>query len=107
VPGWLRFRLFTGGRFVYDGDGESPRAGPHTFWSKPISIFGLFNVTALIGGLLLLTIPPNPSAPTTLVLAVTALPHGATATLPGEDSLSQELRTVRLLRPHVLVGYWR
>ena len=107
MPGWFRFRLFAGGRFVYDGDEDDPRAGPHTFWSKPISIFGLFNVTTFISGSHELTMPSNPGAPTALMLAVAASPRGLAAALSGEGSLSQGLRTIRLLRPHALVGYWR
>ena len=105
VPEWGRPHLYAGGspsvpeEFGASGPGHVP------FWSKPVSIFGLFNVTTFTSGSRPLTMPPNPGAPTASMLAVTASPHGLAATLSGEGALSQGLRTVRLLRPHALIGY--
>ena len=39
------------------------------------------------------------------MLVVATSPHGFVAIVQDEATLSQELRTVRLLQPHVLVGY--
>src|SRR6266581_4696807 len=39
------------------------------------------------------------------MLVVATSPHGFVTIFQDEASLSQELRTVRLLQPHVLVGY--
>jgi hypothetical protein len=50
-----------------------------------------------------LAIPPW--LPTALMLAVIISPHGSMTIQLDEATLSQELRTTRLLWPHVLVGY--
>ena len=46
-----------------------------------------------------------PWLPTALMLAVIISPHGSMTIQLDEATLSQELRTARLLWPHVLVGY--
>src|SRR5271165_6228922 len=83
----------------------SPCTWPLTFWFKPVSAFGLLEITAFISS------SPGLAMPSTLapdrlgassrrVLSRETRPPGS-----GEVSLSQELRTVGLLRPHVLVEY--
>src|SRR5271157_4903670 len=83
----------------------SPCTWPLTFWFKPVSAFGLLEITAFISS------SPESAIPSTLspdrlgassrrVLSRETRPPGS-----GEVSLSQELRTVGLLRPHVLVEY--
>jgi hypothetical protein len=47
-----------------------------------------------------------PSLPTALRLAVVDVPSQDAHHHIGEATLSQELHTARLPRPHVLVGYW-
>ena len=44
-------------RDIRDGGHCSPHTWPHTFWSKPVSIFGLFLFTAFISTSLGLTCP--------------------------------------------------
>src|SRR5207248_5064935 len=78
---------------------------PLTFWFKPISAFGLLVLTTFISsspGLAMPSTlaPDRHSASSRQVLSREARPPES-----GEVTLSQELRTVRLLRPHVLVGY--
>ena len=46
-----------------------------------------------------------PWLPTALMLVVVISPHGSMTIPLDEATLSQELRTARLLQPHVLVGY--
>src|SRR5271167_2966141 len=83
----------------------SPCTWPLTFWFKPVSAFGLLEITAFISSSPGLAMPPT-LAPDRLgassrrVLSRETRPPGS-----GEVSLSQELRTVGLLRPHVLVEY--
>jgi hypothetical protein len=83
----------------------TPCTWPLTFWFKPVSAFGLLEITAFISS------SPELAMPSTLasdrldassrrVLSRETRPPGS-----GEVTLSQELRTVGLLRPHVLVGY--
>src|SRR5207245_1789052 len=72
---------------------------------KPVSAFGLLVLTTLISS------SPELAMPSTLVpdrLSASSRRAPSRETRPpgsGEDTLSQELRTVGLLRPHVLVGY--
>ena len=103
--GWFRPRLSAGGHSVHDGDGTSPRTRPLTFWSKPVSIFGLLQLTAFISDSHMVAMPSNPCALTASMLAVIASPRGSATTLAGVGSLSQGLRTAGLLQPHALVGY--
>ena len=116
MPGWFRFRLFAGGRFVYDGDGDDPRTEPRTFWSKSISIFGLHNVTTFISGSHELTMPSNPGTPTTLVLAVAAItsrrgrrPFGRGLVVPraSHDPIAPTARLGRVLEVELQVGFRR
>ena len=87
------------------GKGDAPAPGHIPFWFKPVSILGLLVLTTFIGS------SPELAMPSTLVPdrldagsrrvpSREARPPGS-----GEDTLSQELRTAGLLRPHVLVGY--
>src|SRR5271165_5240051 len=87
------------------GEGRHPCTWPRTFWFKPLSAFGLLDLTTFISSSPELAMPST-LAPDRLgassrrVLSRETRPPGS-----GEVSLSQELRTVGLLRPHVLVGY--
>jgi len=87
------------------GEGESPAPGHVPFWFKPISVFGLLVLTTFISS------SPGLAMPSTLVpdrFNASSRRVPSRETRPpgsGEDTLSQELRTVGLLRPHVLVGY--
>ena len=103
--GWFRLCLFAGGSTATAGEGGYPCTWPRTFWFKPLSTFGLLVLTTFIGS------SPELAMPSTLVPdrlgagsrrvpSREARPPGS-----GEDTLSQELRTAGLLRPHVLVGY--
>src|SRR5439155_16429130 len=89
-----------------DGRGRGiPCTWPRTFWFKPVSAFGLLVLTTLISSSPELAMPSTLapdrlSASSRRVPSREARPPGS-----GEDTLSQELRTVGLLRPHVLVGY--
>jgi hypothetical protein len=49
---------------------------PSPFWFKPVSTFGLSELTTFISDSPLLAIPSNLSPSTALVLAVTIPPHG-------------------------------
>ena len=87
------------------GKGEAPAPGHVPFWFKPVSAFGLLVLTTFIGS------SPELAMPSTLVpdrLGASSRRIPSREIRPpgsGEDTLSQELRTARLLRPHVLVGY--
>src|SRR3954468_18124328 len=86
------------------GDGRSLCTWPRTVWSKPLSAFGLLVLTTFISS------SPELAMPSTL--APDRLDAGSRRSPSREDrppgkgevTLSQELRTVGLLRPHVLVG---
>ena len=87
------------------GNGGAPAPGHLPFWFKPVSVFGLLEITAFISSSPELAMPSTlapdrPGASSRRVLSRETRPPGS-----GEVSLSQELRTVGLLRPHVLVGY--
>jgi hypothetical protein len=87
------------------GEGRHPCTWPRTFWFKPLSAFGLLDLTTFISSSPELAMPST-LAPDRLgassrrVLSREPRPPGS-----GEVTLSQEFRTVGLLRPHVLVGY--
>ena len=89
-----------------DGRGRGiPGTWPLTFWFQPVSALGLLVLTTFIGSSPELAmpstlVPDRLSASSRRVPSREARPPGL-----GEDTLSQELRTVGLLRPHVLVGY--
>src|SRR5271166_2977625 len=102
--GWFRLCLFAGGSTAAAGEGKHPGTRPLTFWFKPLSAFGLLVLTTFISS------SPGLAMPSTLA------PDRRGAGSPrspsrehrppgkGEVTLSQELRTARLRRPHVLVG---
>src|SRR5215469_18587113 len=89
-----------------DGRGRgNPGAWPLTFWFKPVSAFGLLVLTTLIGSSPELALPSTLAPDRRDAGSRRDSLTGAPATQLGEDTLSPELRTVGLLRPHVLVGY--
>src|SRR5208282_5638319 len=103
--GWFRLCLSADGSTATAGEWGAPAPGHLPFWFKPVSAFGLLEITAFISS------SPGLAMPSTLapdrlgassrrVLSRETRPPGS-----GEVSLSQELRTVGLLRPHVLVEY--
>jgi hypothetical protein len=87
------------------GKGDAPAPGHVPFWFQPVSVFGLSVLTTFIGS------SPELALPSTLVpdrLGASSRRVPSREIRPpgsGEDTLFQELRTARLLRPHVLVGY--
>src|SRR5271165_1505449 len=103
--GWYRLCLSADGSTATAGEWGAPAPGHLPFWFKPVSAIGLLEITAFISN------SPELAMPSTLapdrrgassrrVLSRETRPPGS-----GEVTLSQELRTVGLLRPHVLVGY--
>jgi hypothetical protein len=87
------------------GKGEHPCTWPRTFWFKPVSAFGLSVLTAFISSSPELALPST-LAPDRLGVSSRRLPSREDRPPRwGEVTLSQELRTAGLLRPHVLVGY--
>ena len=46
--GWFRLCLSAGGSDDDDGDGRSLYTWPRTFWFKPVSTFGLLDLTTFI-----------------------------------------------------------
>src|SRR5208337_1442116 len=103
--GWFRLCLFADGSTATAGEKRTPAPGHLPFWFKPVSAFGLLELTAFISS------SPELAMPSTLApdrLGASSRRVLSRETRPpesGEVSLSQELRTVGLLRPHVLVGY--
>ena len=103
--GWFRLCLSADGSTATAGEEEAPAPGHLPFWFKPISAFGLFKFTTFISSSPELAMPSTLvldrlSASSRRVLSRKTRPPGS-----GEVTLSQELRTVGFLRPHVLVGY--
>jgi hypothetical protein len=90
-------------RMTTTGDGRSHCTWPHTFWFKPVSAFGLLDLTTFISSSPGLAMPST-LAPDRLGVGSRRIPSREIQPPEGEVTLSQELRTVRLLRPHVLVG---
>ena len=86
------------------GDGRSLCTWPRTFWFKPVSAFGLLDLTTFISSSPGLAMPST-LAPDRLGVGSRRIPSRDIRPPEGEVTLSQELRTVGLLRPHVLVGY--
>ena len=91
-------------RLTTTGDGGSLCTWPRTFWFKPVSAFGLLDLTTFISSSPELAMPST-LAPDRLGVGSRRNPSRDIRPPEGEDTLSQELRTVGLLRPHVLVGY--
>ena len=103
--GWFRLCLSADGSTATAGEEEAPAPGHLPFWFKPVSAFGLFKFTTFISSSPELAMPSTLvldrlSASSRRVLSRKTRPPGS-----GEVTLSQELRTVGFLRPHVLVGY--
>ena len=103
--GWFRLCLSADGSTATAGEEEAPAPGHLPFWFKPVSAFGLFKFTTFISSSPELAMPSTLvldrlSASSRRVLSRETRPPGS-----GEVTLSQELRTVGFLRPHVLVGY--
>src|SRR5258707_3753795 len=87
------------------GKGDTPALGHVPFWFKPVSAFGLLVLTTFISSSPELALPST-LAPDRLGVSSRRIPsREARPPCWGEVSLSQELRTVGSLRPHVLVGY--
>ena len=103
--GWFRLCLFAGGSTAAAGEGEYPCTGPLTFWSKPLSAFGLLVLTTFISSSPGLAMPSTLAPDRLSASSRRALSREARPPWVGEVTLSQELRTARLPRPHVLVGY--
>ena len=103
--GWFRLCLSADGSTATAGEEEAPAPGHLPFWFKPVSAFGLFKFTTFISS------SPELAMPSTLVLdrlgasSRRVLSRETRPPGSGEVTLSQELRTVGFLRPHVLVGY--
>jgi hypothetical protein len=58
---WVRFPLSAGSLGVHEQRKGQSLFRLHTFWCKPVSIFGLCVMTTFNGSLHVLTIPFNPS----------------------------------------------
>ena len=87
------------------GDGRGPCTWPRTVWFKPISAFGLLDLTTFISSSPELALPST-LAPDRLGVSSRRIPsREVRPPHRGEVTLSQELRTAGLLGPHVLVGY--
>src|SRR5271166_6770169 len=87
------------------GEGRHPCTWPRTFWFKPLSAFGLLDLTTLISSSPELAMPSTLAPNRLSASSRRALSREARPPWVGEVTLSQELRTARLPRPHVLVGY--
>src|SRR5271165_7545149 len=103
--GWFRLCLSADGSTATAGEEEAPAPGHLPFWFKPVSAFGLLKFTTFISS------APELAMPSTLApdrLSASSRRVLSRETRPpwvGEVTLSQELRTARSPRPHVLVGY--
>ena len=73
------------------------------FWPKPVSIFGLPEVTTFIKSSRVFTIPPI-QPPLRLMLAETPFPHGSGASRVTVGTLSEGIGQRVTLLPY-LVGY--
>ena len=87
------------------GEGRHPCTWPRTFWFKPLSAFGLLDLTTFISSSPELAMPSTLAPNRLSASSRRALSREARPPWVGEVTLSQELRTARLPRPHVLVGY--
>ena len=87
------------------GVGRHPCTWPRTFWFKPLSAFGLLDLTTFISSSPQLAMPSTLAPDRLSASSRRALSREARPPWVGEVTLSQELRTARLPRPHVLVGY--
>ena len=73
------------------------------FWPKPLSIFGLLEVTTFIKSSHVFTIP-SIQPPLRLMLAETPSPHGSSASRVTVGTVSEGIRQRVTLLPY-LVGY--
>ena len=103
--GWFRLCLFAGGSTAAAGEGGHPCTRPLTFWFKPLSAFGLLDLTTFISSSPELAMPSTLAPDRFGASSRRALSREARPPWVGEVTLSQELRTTGLLRSHVLVGY--
>ena len=87
------------------GEGRHPCTWPRTFWFKPLSAFGLLDLTTFISSSPELAMPSTLAPNRLSASSCRALSREARPPWVGEVTLSQELRTARSPRPHVLVGY--
>ena len=87
------------------GEGRHPCTWPRTFWFKPLSAFGLLDLTTFISSSPELAMPSTLAPNRFSASSRRALSREARPPWVGEVTLSQELRTARSPRPHVLVGY--
>jgi len=87
------------------GEGRHPCTWPRTFWFKPLSAFGLLDLTTFISSSPELAMPSTLAPDRLSASSRRALSREARPPWVGEVTLSQELRTARLPWPHVLVGY--
>ena len=85
------------------GEKQAPVPATVPFWPKPLSIFGLPEVTTFIKSAHVFTIPPiQPHL--RLMLADTPFPHGSGASRVTVGTVSEgSVRGVTF--PHILVGY--
>ena len=67
--GWLRLCLFADGSAATAGEGRYPCTWPRTSWFKPLSAFGLLDLTTFISSSPELALPST-LAPTAIALAV-------------------------------------
>ena len=88
---------------VCEGEWESPPTGPCAFWLKPVSIFGLLDLTTFISGSPGLT-RPSLLAPDHVDARSRHRPSRLDGHPVDEGTLSRELRTAGLLQPRVPVG---
>ncbi len=84
--------------------GDPTVPGHVPFWFKPVSAFGLLDLTTFISSSPGLAMPST-LAPDRVGVGSRWIPSRDIQPPEGEVTLSQELRTVGLLRPHVLVGF--
>ena len=87
------------------GEGRHPCTWPRTFWFKPLIAFGLLDLTTFISSSPELAMPSTLAPNRLSASSRRALSREARPPWVGEVTLSQELRTARSPRPHVLVGY--
>jgi len=85
------------------GEKQAPVPATVPFWPKPLSIFGLPEVTTFIKSAHVFTIPPIQPL-LRLMLADTPSPHGSGASRVTVGTVSAgSVRVVTL--PHICVGY--
>ena len=93
---WVRASLSAGGVLVHDRGFQSLCSLPHTFWLKPVSVFGSSCVTTFITNLHLLPIPST-LAPLGLTLAEPSSLPSSDGSLMAVGYIVSEHYTVRYL----------